>query len=82
MKTSVQILMMFRQNGMKIDDRICEKFEMVNLGIDDDTNYVRCYYERVLMLRMLQEQRKQRFEGEVVFTPLKAKRQSSTLIRK
>jgi hypothetical protein len=56
-KTSVQILMMFNQNGMKIDDRICEDFENFQAK---SVNYVRCLYERVLMLKMLQHQRKQR----------------------
>lgn len=79
MKTSFQLLIMFKQNGMKIDDRICEKFDMLDF---DRNNHVRCLYERVLMLKMLQDQHKQRFEGEVVFTPLTAKRQSSFLIQK
>merc|ERR1712098_414525 len=58
-KTSVQLLMMFHQNGMKIDDRICEHVDCENYPAAS-VNYVRCLYERVLMLKMFQNQRKRR----------------------
>lgn len=53
MRVSLQMLTLFKQNGMQIDDRICEKFGFMDF---DRNNHLRCMYERILMLKMLRDE--------------------------